>query len=238
MKLLRSFMQKPNTYSSTAAIRSKRLASQVERHHRLHRLVEVAEPVGSGRWIVADVERPRVPADHVTGAVGDQRDRLAPIGRELAVGNDQFAHHGVVDERQQFVLRADVVVERHRAGIEFGGEATHRESVETFLVGDLDRCGGDLVARELVRRPGSGRVHTSWAAIRAVRSSSRADLRASSADAWSTFAPSRSATCSTFGRPSAPRPATPLLPSREGGGRTAGCDDCPESSLAIRTVYC
>ena len=119
---------------------------------------------------------------------------------QLAVGNDQLAHHRVVDERQQLVLGADVVVERHRAGIELGGEAAHRERVEALGVGDLDRGRGDLVPREAcVRRaPGSGRVQTSCAAMRAVRSSSCADLRASSADACRPSRRACSATCSTL----------------------------------------
>ena len=57
--------------------------------------------------------------------------------------------------RQELVLRADVVVERHRAGVEFGRQAAHRERVETLLVGDLDRRRGDLVAGEL-GAPGPG----------------------------------------------------------------------------------
>jgi len=87
----------------------------------------------------------------------------------------------------------------------------------------------------LVRRaPGSGRVQTSWAAMRAVRSSSSAALRASSADALSTLAPRRSATCSTL--------RAAFCDAAAWGpwcaGPRWGCDDCPESPLAIRTVYC
>ena len=73
----------------------------------------------------------------------------APVGREFAVGNDQFAHHRVVDDRQELILGADVVVERHRPGIEFQRQTPHRQCVETLLVGDLDRCCGDLVPSEL-----------------------------------------------------------------------------------------
>ena len=94
------------------------------------------------------------------------RHRVAPVGRERSVGgNDDLAHHRVDDEREQLVLRAHVVVERHRAGVELGRDAAHRHRAEPFGVGDADRGGRDLLAGEArsARRRGLARVHTSSA---------------------------------------------------------------------------
>jgi len=43
---------------------------------------------------------------------------------------------GVVHQGDQLVLRAHVVVERHRARAELGGDAPHRDRLEALLVGE------------------------------------------------------------------------------------------------------
>ena len=85
---------------------------------------------------------------------------VAPVRRQLVGRRRQLAHDRVGDERQQLVLRADVVVERHRPGVELGREAAHRQRVDALGVGDAHRGRGDLLAGEAraPARPRSGRV--------------------------------------------------------------------------------
>ena len=99
----------------------------------------------------------------------------APVGRHaLPVGHHDLAHHRVGDEREQLVLRAHVVVERHRAGVELGGEAPHRHRLEALGVGDADRGRGDLVAGEARLAAAAARRGSTRRASRDVRPGDRA----------------------------------------------------------------
>ena len=87
------------------------------------------------------------------------RDRLAPVvgHRARPGGSTTSPMTASIDQRQQLVLGAHVVVERHRAGVELGGDAAHRHGVEALGVGDADRRGGDLVAGEARLAAGAAR---------------------------------------------------------------------------------
>ena len=107
----------------------------------------MAHPVRAGRPVVAHpLEDPVVGGEGVAGAVGDLGQRGAPVVGELALGDDHLGHHRVAHQRDQLVLVADVVVERHRPGAEALGDVAHRDRVEAFGVGDLDRGAGDVGA--------------------------------------------------------------------------------------------
>ena len=69
-------------------------------------------------------------------------------GSGSSARHDDLAHHRVGDEREQLVLRAHVVVQRHRSRAELGRDAPHRHRVESFGVGDAERDRRDLGARE------------------------------------------------------------------------------------------
>ena len=74
--------------------------------------------------------------------------------RDEDVGEDRVLH-----QRDDVGLVAHVVVERHRRRAEFGGDPLHRDRVESLLVRDPQRGGGDLlagVARLAVGRLGQG----------------------------------------------------------------------------------
>ncbi len=79
-------------------------------------------------------------------AVGDLGQRRAPVVGELPLGHDHLGHHRVAHQRDQLALVADVVVERHRPGAEALGDLAHRDRVEAFRVGDLERRAGDVGA--------------------------------------------------------------------------------------------
>ena len=103
-------------------------------------------PFGPGPAVAHPLEDPVVGGEGVAGAVGDLGQRRAPVVGELALGDDDLGHHRVAHQRDQLVLVADVVVERHRPGAEALGDAAHRDGVEAFGVGDLDRRAGDVGA--------------------------------------------------------------------------------------------
>ena len=62
--------------------------------------------------------------------------------------DDDLAHHRVDDQREQLVLGAHVVVQRHRPRVELDRDPAHRHRVEALGVGDAHRGRGDLVAGE------------------------------------------------------------------------------------------
>ena len=92
-------------------------------------------------------------------AARDLGERLAPAVGQLVVGDQQLAHDRVAHERDQLVLVADVVVERHRAGAELGGDAAHRDGLEALRVGDPSAAAA-ICSRVCagLRSPGAGRV--------------------------------------------------------------------------------
>ena len=59
-----------------------------------------------------------------------------------------LAHNRIGHQREQLVLRADVVVQRHRPGADFLRETPHRQRVDAFGVGDADGRVRDVVASE------------------------------------------------------------------------------------------
>ena len=92
---------------------------------------------------------PRVARQDVAGAPGDRRSgRRAsrPAARPAATMISAIT--ASLTQREQLVLGADVVVQRHRAGVELGGETAHRQGVEALGVGDPQGGLGDLVAGE------------------------------------------------------------------------------------------
>ena len=105
------------------------------------------------------VDRPRVALEGVARAAARSpsiASRQSP--RQLARRDQQLAHDRVVHQREQLVLGADVVVERHRADAELGGDAAHRDGVEALGVGDR-RAPSRRSARAVKRgrrAPGSG----------------------------------------------------------------------------------
>ena len=85
-------------------------------HHR-ERLLEVERAVRAVVDVLRHLDDPRVAHEDRAGAVRDLAHPGAPAGGQLVGRDQQLAHDRVLDEREQLVLRADVVVERHRPGL-------------------------------------------------------------------------------------------------------------------------
>ena len=82
-------------------------------------------------------------------AVGDEPDGGAPVvGHRLPGRQHDLAHDRVGDQREELVLRADVVVEGHGGGVELGRQAAHRQRRRCPRRRRCARGGGDVVAGE------------------------------------------------------------------------------------------
>ena len=132
------------------------LASAETSDLRAERLLHVLHAVGADPRALPRVQRARPLRPRRVAAAGNRGQRFAPVLRELAVGHDDLGEQAVVDERDQVVLGADVVVEAHRPHPERPRDIAHRDRVEALVVGDLDRHGGDPVTREA--RPAPARL--------------------------------------------------------------------------------
>ena len=99
-------------------------------------LLDVAHGVWPELGLVERRDGPRVGEKDVSGSPGDDGDGLAPLRGQLVVGDQQVGEDRVLHQRHHVGLGADVVVEAHRARAEFGGDALHRDGLETVDVGD------------------------------------------------------------------------------------------------------
>ena len=106
-------------------------------------VVDVAQRVGPPhRRAVHDRGQPVVPLDEIPALAGQVRDGRPRIGRWRA--RIDVLGGGLVDHQlDQVVLGGDVVVQRHGADAEFGGDPAHGHRVDALGVGDPDRYLGD-----------------------------------------------------------------------------------------------
>ena len=81
------------------------------------------------------------------GVFGDLHHCLLPAFRH--VGQESFAEECVVHDGDEVVFGFDVVVEAHGADVKLLRDPAHGDGVETFLVSDLEGCGGDGFAAEI-----------------------------------------------------------------------------------------
>src|SRR5205085_9738677 len=91
---------------------------------------------------------PGVAAHRVARTTRDRGHRLAPVAGQLTVRDDDLAQQLVEHQREQLVLRADVVVQRHRPDLELGRDAAHRHRVDALRVGNAYRGRRELRATE------------------------------------------------------------------------------------------
>lgn len=88
-------------------------------------------------------------AQRIASSPTDQGDRDTPITRQPLFGRQHdLAQKCVDDKRQQLVLGAYAVVQGHRPGVEFSGQSSHRDRLETLGIGDANGRGVDVVAAE------------------------------------------------------------------------------------------
>ena len=78
----------------------------------------------------------------------DRGDAGTPICRELVGRQEDLGHDRVGHQGQELLLGPDVVIQRHGAGSELGGQAAHRERIDAFGVGDVHGGTSDLFASE------------------------------------------------------------------------------------------
>ncbi len=123
------------------------LQRRVELFDGLQRLVEMTHRVGPDGRVVGNVQDPRMTKEGIAAALGDQRDGCAPVGWHLCAGRNQhLGHHRVKHQRQQLFFRSHVVVQRHGPHIKLRCEATHRQRIEPFGIGDADCSCGNVGA--------------------------------------------------------------------------------------------
>src|SRR5690606_7549927 len=78
-----------------------------------------------------------VPLQHPPTLQGPALELILPPCR-IGLGELDLADDPIQDQVEQFVLAADVGIQRRSSGIEGLGDATHREPVDSIPVDDLE----------------------------------------------------------------------------------------------------
>ena len=85
------------------------------------------------------------------GVFGDLHHCPLPAFRHFR--QESFTEECVVHDGDEVVFGFDVVVEAHGADVELLGDPAHGDGVETFLVSDIEGCGGDGFAAKVFVLP-------------------------------------------------------------------------------------
>jgi hypothetical protein len=104
-----------------------------------------AGPAGIG--VLQDAHSPGMAQVSAPDLPGDQRQRVAPAGGQLA-RHQGLGEQRVVQQIEQLILGLDVAVQAHRARAERGCDPAHGDGIEALGVGDAERSRGDLLPAE------------------------------------------------------------------------------------------